>query len=154
MHVEVDHFAQLDAGVEPLGYNVEGFVADDEVELNVRVSGQEAGDQRAGEEAVGYTGNMEAKGASWFLPQLAHRGDRGSELIERRPSRGVEAFAGFGEPDTAGGAAHQRYAEPLLQSTQGLAHGRTAYPEAFACGPKALGLSYGDKHGDPIEVVH
>ena len=76
-HVPVDHFAKPDPRVVSLCNDVEGLVADEQVEMNVLVRGDEAREQRPTQEALGGTRNVEAKRAAGLVTELTHRGDGG-----------------------------------------------------------------------------
>lgn len=58
-HVPVDHLAESDPGIVALGDDVERLVAHEEVDRDVRMRRQEAGEKRAGQERLGGPGHVQ-----------------------------------------------------------------------------------------------
>ena len=82
-HVFVDHFAELDACIESFRHDVERRLADDEIELDVRVVGEEAGDHRLRSWSTQHS-MWDAKRTARLVPELAYGSNGRSHVVQRR----------------------------------------------------------------------
>jgi hypothetical protein len=96
---------------------------------------------------------MEAQRSSRRSPRLPYFRDGGVHFVERRTQGGIEALARVGEVSAPRGPAHERYAEPSLQSAHRLTDGRVGYAEAIPGSPKSLRFRYRNEGDHAIKFV-
>ena len=148
-HVLVDYLAELDARVAAFRNDVDRRVAHDEVELNVRILREEAGDERlAGQRLRGARG-VDAQRAGRLVSELAHRDDGGAHLVQRGPHRRVGLLPGLGGVNAPRGSPNERHAEPLLESAERLAHRRVAHPRRWPAARNPLASATATKIAIP-----
>jgi hypothetical protein len=151
-HVAVDHLAELDPGVVPLGDDVTGRVAHVEVEPDVRMRRQEISEQRAAAHEVDRASYVQSERAPRDVAQLPDVGDGRTYLLQRRPHRRIEPLPGLREPHAARGPLQQDDAQLPLELAQRLAHRRGAHPEPLPRGAKTAHVGHGHEHRHRIQV--
>ncbi len=113
--------AEADAGVVPLRDDVGQAIVDGDLDLDVRMVGQESlqggPEHRFGRVLV----RRDADGAGGLRTELAQRGQLGVDLVQPGAHGPQQAFARVGRRDAARGAGQQPDAEPLFESTDRVA---------------------------------
>ena len=88
-------------GVVAGGHDVDGVVAQEKIDLNVRVSGKEAGEQRCAQHTASGSRYVQSERAPWFVAELTHCGCSCAQVVERWTRGGVQSLSGLGETNTA-----------------------------------------------------
>jgi hypothetical protein len=96
---------------------------------------------------------VQTERAPRFAAELTHCSCSCAQLVECRTRRGVQLLSCFSETNTARRPLNERHAEPLLQSPQRLAYGRTTDVEALARRAESFRLRDCDEHNHSIQVI-
>jgi len=152
-HVAVDHFTQPNPGVATGSDDVDGLVAQEKIELDVRVSSKETGEHRRAQQTTSGSRHVQSERAPRFVAELTHCGCSCTQLVECWTGGGVQSLSCLGETNTARGPLHERDAESLLKSAQRLAYGRTTDVEALPRGAEPIGFRHCDEHDHSIQVI-
>ncbi len=151
-HVLGHLFAEPDAGVEASLDNVGQSVFDDDFDIDLRIIRQQLL-QRGPEDGFGRVfGCVDADGAGGLFAQFRQRGQFRFDLVEMRPDRRQQAFAGGGGRDAAGGARQQAKPQPFLEPPDRMAQRRLRHPEP-GCGPGEAAFARDGEKGDQVVGV-
>ena len=123
------------------------------IDLDVRVSGKETGEQRRAQHTASSSRYVQSERAPWFASQLTHSRCSCAQLVECRTRSGVQSLSSLSETNTARRPLHERDAEPLFQPPERLAYGGTADVEALASGAESFRLRHRHEHHHSIQVI-
>ena len=146
-HVGGDELAHPDAGVKPARREVDQFFAGGDLHLDLGIGLAERCDQRLQHDRHHRARHRQAQQSGRPLPEITRDLARGDQLLEGGLGARQEAFAGFGQADTARGADEERRADARLERAYRLADRRGRHPE-FAR-PPCENCGAGQRSGTP-----
>ena len=130
-HVLLDELADLDAGVEAAGDEVDAAVVGGHVENDFRVVVREPRELWDERDHRGASGQQQPHASRRPVAEARHLVDRLVDVVERRLQPGEELLTRVGPCHAAGGAREQPHPHALLQAPDGVAQGRRGDPEAL-----------------------
>jgi hypothetical protein len=139
-----------DRQIEAVGDDVDEGVAQDQFDVHRRVGVEEGLEMRRDVHAPERGRRRDAQGAARLAGAA---GDPGLGLLDRAEDRDdplIEALAGLGQRELAGGALEQADAEPILQAADALGDDGRREAELAGGGGHALGR---DDMGEDVEVA-
>jgi hypothetical protein len=114
-HVLFDYFPQPNPGVKIHRDDVDFIISHKDIKLNLGEGSPKAGEERAGQEALGDRGHCQAQPPSRTATQPSHRLHHREHLSDRRRAVHTQLLSGFRQPDSSRCAAQQGGAKHLLQ---------------------------------------
>ena len=152
-HVLLDELADLDAGVEAGGDEVDTAVVGGDVENDVGVVAREPRELRDERDHRGASRQQQAHAARRPVAEAGHLVDRLVDVVERRLQPGEELLSRLGRRHAARGARQQADPHPLFQAPDGVAQGRRGDPEAFRGPGEAAFLRHRHEGRQDAELV-
>jgi hypothetical protein len=122
-HVLLYYFAEADACVEALSYNVKFFIADGDVEMNIRIGRQKVSQHRATQETFGNRGHSQTKPACGMLAHFSHCLNCCIHIFKRRTHRLVQALSSLSQTNASGCPLHESNPHSFLKPSDGLTDG-------------------------------
>src|SRR5215471_15322528 len=114
-HVGGDELAQTDAGVKPVGREVDQFLACGDLHLDLGIGLAEGCDQRLQQDRHHRARHGEAQQPGRPLSEFTRDLACGDELLEGGLCSRKESFAGFGQADTARRADEEHCTDARLK---------------------------------------
>ena len=128
-HVLGDLLAEAHARVITLGDDVGEAIVDDDLDLDVRVLGQELGELRPEYGIDGMVAGRDANRAGGLVAKVAQGLELGLDLLEPRAHGVEQALARRRRRDAARGAGQEPHAQPGLHPANGVAQRRLGNAE-------------------------
>jgi hypothetical protein len=120
-HVAGNALAHANASIEALTHDVAQRVVDDQIDVDVRVSGQEIAKRWPQDSLGSVIHGSEADRSCWLVPKFGKGGKPGFYLLHVRADGRYQLLSRLSRRHAAGGARKQTDAQTFFERPHGLA---------------------------------